>query len=188
MNIEKLQSILNSLAAKPRFVGVTYTSKSKGEKARYTMIIGASYIETLKKSILELETRANELETLSKEWGLPFEAVEKAYIDTLASWDKSLQAQEAGEQNENYTKKDMYNFIAPGLKVNKNDNRLEISGLVQAKKILEEGRESIKKSSDLVKAKLKLAELCPMGKYRSLSVAPENMESVRANGESLEFD
>jgi hypothetical protein len=106
----------------------------------------------------------------------------------MASIRKSLDSNKLGTVSEDYTKKDTYNPTdVPGVKENKNNGTLELSGLLHSKVILEAGqpRKAVK-SSELTLAKNWLKRQTPQGNYRSFKI--ENIQTMKMNGETLEVN
>lgn len=158
----------------PSFVGVTYTSKSSGETARYTFLIGASYLNTLRKSLAELEV----LPAVS--------ALEiQAKTEVKASLEKSIAAHEAGTQSEDYTKKGMYSDVVPGIK-EFNDGTCEIAGLQIARKVITPGTFKTVKSAPLTILKDGYRKQLTITKYRTLAIDESHLHSVRVGGTEIE--
>lgn len=160
----------------PRFVGVTYRSKSTGELARHTFIIGADYRNTVEKSLVELNRIAPTLH------GIDLEAANKVQ----ASLTKSLLAIESGTENPDYTKAGMYESICPGLKISLADGSLELCGLSHGKTVIEAGEAKPDTRRPLTVAQDKLKKALPIGKYRTLAIDAGALESVRVGGSEIE--
>lgn len=170
-----------------QFVSLTYTSKNTGETARFTLIIGAKYTKVIEDSILELELTKNKLREFSQEWNLSFVIVQLAYEELLISLGNSLEAQKRGEANPDYTKRENYEHITTGLKKNLSDGTLEICGLEHSRKILVKGFKQIRESSEKTIAKNNLRKMLPIARYRTLCVDSECLDTMKVNGETLEF-
>ena len=156
-----------------RFASLTYTAKESGETARHTVLLGFSYRKAVENSLLELEISRSGLSGI--------EAV--AADELMESFRKTL----AGTQD-GYTKADIYADTAiSGLKVNKNDNSLQLFGLVQSKVILVPGFHKVVKSAEKTIAKNKLRKELPVGKFREYALDSGAIHAARVNGETLEF-
>ena len=180
MNKEAIQAIakrLNELSGKCQFASFTYTSKSSGERARFTFALGAKYLNLLEASILEMETRQKPTE--------PIEA--QAFENVLASLKESFEKQSKGEQSDNYTKKGQYLHIAPNLQLNLNDGTLEISGKLHAKTVLEPGVHKSVNSRPLTIAQNAIKNDLPVSKWRTLAIDFGALETAKINGETIEF-
>ncbi len=164
----------------PSFVGLTYTSKSTGETARYTLNIGTSYLNLLKKSLSELDNIVG----TNGLTGIEADA-EKAVRASLL---KSIAAHEKGEQNPDYTKAGMYECLTEGVKQSKVDGTYEICGIQVAKKVLIPGTYKTVNSSALTLAKQTITGLLSSSKYRTLCIDAGNLESVRVGGTEIEVD
>jgi len=156
-----------------RFASLTYTAKESGETARHTVLLGFNYRTAVEKSLLELEISFPSLSGI--------EAV--AAEELIESFRKTLN----GTQDA-YTKADIYADTAvPGLKVNTNDNSLQLFGLVQSKVVLVPGVHKVVKSADKTIAKNKLRKSLPIGKFREYALDSGAIRTARVNGEVIEF-
>lgn len=189
MEIKQLHSELNEISGKAQFASVTYASKSTGEVARHTLIIGARYENVLRDSILALSlVTGDELATIASEQGAALIEAEKAKEELAASLAESLQKHLVGEQNKDYTKQGVYARIGNGMTVSLNDGSFELHGLSHSKKVLTEGVHKLVKSSGKTKCKNALRKLLPLGKYRTLALDAGAVQTVRLNGETIEFE
>ena len=156
-----------------RFASFDYTAKGSGEKARHTVLLGFSYKTCLKNSLRELKEIRPNLDGI--------DAI--AADELLASLQKSLDGTQDG-----YTKGHVYADTAiSGLKVNTNDNSLQLFGLAHAKVVLVPGTYPVVKSSPKTLAKEKLKKELPIGKFREYALDGEVIHSARVNGETIEF-
>ena len=177
-NVAVAQLIAKSAAIgnNVRFVGVTYRSKSTGELARHIIIVGASYVNTLKTSIELLGAKISSLSGIEAQAG----------ANVLASLTKSLTAHLNGEQSEDFTKKDMYVPVCTGIKASLNDGTLELCGLSHSKVVLEPGIDRPDTRRPLTKAQDKIKHDLPISKFRTLAIDMGTLESVRIGGTELE--
>jgi hypothetical protein len=170
-----IDGLKNAVGA--RFVGVTYQSKSTGEVARFVLLVGVNYDEVVKASITELEIQRPNLR------GIDLQACD----ELLASFNATLEAHKVGEENPDYTKAGMYATITKGIKINLNDNTLEIAGLVHSKVVIHEGKRKKVKSRPLTIAKNDLRGACRIGKWRTLALDAE-LVKAKFNGETLDLN
>lgn len=177
--IAKLSAAIAKLDGNVRFVGVTYRSKSTGELARHTLLIGANYRNVIVKSMEEL-TRM--LPTLTNPLDI------QAANELIASFSKSLLALDAGIPHPGNTKPELYETICPGLRMSKNDGSLELCGLAVAKKVLEAGEHKVVKSRPLTLAKNALKKGLPASKYRTLAIDAGAFDSIRIGGKEIEVE
>lgn len=195
-----------------RFVGVTYRTKESGELARRVMILGASYENVLTSSLDILRTRKDiathaavtkELQNAiaSSVTGSPerkaanaalkgfqsmIGAENAAAAELFCSYEKSLAAHAKGEENADYTKAGLYETICPGVKVSRADGTFELSGLTHSKRVLEEGTFKAVNSSDKTIAKRAIEKALPAGKFRTLALDVDCLESVRIGGSEID--
>lgn len=176
-NITKeIHEKLREITGKSQIIGLTYTSKSSGERARYRVQVNVNYGACLERSKLELEILKP---TLS---GLDLEACEALE----ASIRKSLEANAKGEQSEDFTKRGIYAKIdGTPLQVNLNDGTFELSGLVLSKTIEVPGFFKTVNSKPLTIAKNKIEKTLPKGKWRTFTLDKEAFESARICGEEI---
>lgn len=197
-----------------KFVGVTYRSKESGELARHTLILGASYQNTVKASLDLLTSRpfigadmqqtkalADAVKATVKDTKerKAANAALKAFQETIGaeraaaselalSLFATLEAGTRGEQNPGYTKAGVYETICEGLKVSRTDGTFELCGLAHSKVTLEAGTYALVNSSAKTLAKEAIREALPIGKYRTLSLDAGAMESVRIGGRDIDCE
>jgi hypothetical protein len=174
--------ILEAIAAQAglaRFASFTYTTKTTGETARYTLQLGFSYRNSLQRSLMELEVDSQIMT-----------GVERLAADELI---KSMKASLDGTQSK-YTKKDIYqpykdengNTIQ-GIKVNTNDGSIKVFGLVHSKVQISPATIEKKsfESSDLTLAKNRLRKNLPIGKFCEFDLG--HLSVAKISGETLEL-
>lgn len=159
-----------------RFVGVTYTAKTTGEVARHVLNVGIDYENCVRNSIIELESM---IPTLT------YDVQHEAATELLGSFRNTLHNMAQGLSNDNYTKKDIYVNICPGLKVNITDGTFELQGLQVSKKVITPGTYKTVKSRPLTVAKNELRSLLSVGSFRTLACDLGALESVRIAGTEL---
>lgn len=173
-----IQELLQSFAGQARFVGLTYRTKSSGELARWTLIIGTRYSRVLADSRLEAELMLPHLSGIDSE----------ACKLVIASLDQSILSHQNGEQHPDYTKREMYVPICVGLNLFLKDYSLEIAGLKHNKMIIEPGVFKQVKSSELTIAKNKIRAQLSISRYRTFALDSNHALSARLQGETIEFD
>lgn len=159
---------------RPQFVSFLYTSKTDGSTARYTLILGASYLNLLERSKLELELS---MSTIAPE-------LRKAADDVLESINKSIAAHKAGTQSDDYTKKGQYTQIEGGLNIN-TDNTFQMFGLLHSKVVLVPGTPKKTKSSPHTIAKNIIRKMLPISKFREFALDLGHIRTVRMDGQTL---
>jgi len=165
----------------PQFASFTYLSKSDKSVSRYTVILGATYLNLLRKSITELEILMGEV---TDKTTIEFQGM----VEVMKSLTKSVVAHENGEQNEDYTKKGQYTPVHNGLNINQTDNTLQLFGLLHSKVVLKKGEDRKPvKSRPLTIAKNAARRLLSISKFREFALDCSNVESARINGETLEI-
>lgn len=178
--ILRLKNEIEAINATGRatFIGITYTAKGTGDTSRYVLNLGVSYLNAVAKAIQELSCVARE--TLS---GLEIEALD----NVLKSYQNTLDKAAVGEQNDAYTKKDVYLDIVPGLKMSLNDYSLELHAMLVSKKVLVAGEEKKPKvSRPLTIAQDKFKKGLAVSKYRSFCLDVGCLDSIRIGGSELE--
>lgn len=178
--VESLVNAFQQIEGKCQFVGFTYTSKSTGEVARYTLRIGTDYKTLVENSILEMDTRETEFRAgpLGNE---AFGAVRASLVESLA-------AMAEGREHIGFTKAGMYSPICPGIKMSLRDGSLEICGVQHSRAVIVPGVYKTVNSRPLTIAKDKIRGALPVAKYRTLAIDPGTIHGARINGETLDFD
>jgi hypothetical protein len=155
-----------------KFGSFTYTSKTSGEVARHTVILGMSYHELVRQSVEELSAltttnvgKWNELQVL-------------AAREVMVSLEKTLAAHAVGQQNDDYTKKDVYISIGNGISLNTNDNTLQLFGLASKKVVITPGVFKSVKSAPLTLAKNEIRNLLSVSKFREFALDVSQIESI----------
>lgn len=164
-----------------QFLSFTYLSKGAGELARHTLIAGFNYHTLVEKSVKELET------IIALEAAGWSELQKTAANEVLASLRKTLAAHAQGEQNEDYTKRNQYIPIGNGMNLNTSDNTIQFFGLAHAKAVIVPGVYPKVNSRPLTIAKNEIRDRLSVAKFREFAVDPENVASVRVNGDTIEF-
>ena len=175
MNLVSAIDFINALGGIQgcRFASLTYTAKESGEVARHTVLLGFSYRKSVENSLLELEIQRPSLTGI--------DAI--AADELLESFRKTLNGTQDG-----YTKAEIYADTAiSGLKVNTNDNSLQLFGLTHAKVVLIPGAFKTVKSAPKTIAKNAIRKALPVGKFREYAIDSGAIHAARVNGEVIEF-
>lgn len=173
MNITEILTSNN----RPQFASFTYRSKSDGSLARYTVILGFKYTNLVEKSKTELELAMKDIE----------QDLIPAANAVMESINKTLTAHANGTQSDDYTKKGMYEPLGNGVNLNKNDNTIQVFGLVQSKVVIEEGTKKETKSAPFTIAKNKIRKMLSMSKFREFAFDLGNIEQVKVDGDTIHF-
>lgn len=155
-----------------KFGTLTYTSKSSGEVARHTIILGMSYNELIHRSVEELSALTT---TNVGKWT---ELQSQAAREVMVSLEKTLAAHALGKQNEDYTKKDTYISIGNGISLNTTDNTLQLFGLSYTKVVLKIGVFKKINSAPLTLAKNEIRNQLSISKFREFALDASQIESI----------
>lgn len=163
-------TIVNGLNNGCRFVSFTYNPKDNNGSYRYTILLGIKYLNLIKSSL-------NKLQSLKTSCQLQSQAKQEI-VDSLS--------QSLTGTNNKYTKQDVYIQLGNGVKINQNDNTIEIDGLVISKKTLIEPT-NLKKvnSKPLTIEKNKIRKSLPIGKYRSFCLDKGCLDKVSIQGKII---
>jgi hypothetical protein len=167
-----------------KFAGITYTAKGTGEKARYVVLLGASYENLTAKNLAKLVEKFPAIAAIvgsaTDTKNFTFETVqETAAAELIASCNKSLHCIETGEKNDTYTKSEVYEEIAKGIKKSKNDDSLELSGIVISKVVEIPGIYKTVKSSEKTLAKREIEKSFEKSKFRTFKLGKDNFHALR---------
>ena len=161
-----------------KFISFEYTNAQE-EKARYTLQTGFDYLETVKKSLLELETESADDQTTFQ----AIEALKESFTKTI------------NNQQDKYTKEGMYHSFEfngetiKGLKIDMQSGKIYLNGLVQSKTILEEGKEkkrSISKNP-VIARKNEIKKSLPVSKFREFKIDINSLSKAKINGQTITF-
>jgi len=165
-----------------KFASLTYLSKKANELARYNVSLGFSYHNLVEKSVTELEIIMAENETV---WN-PLQ--KQAAANVMASLKKTLAAHAAGEQNEDYTKRDQYIALGNGVSLNTSDNTIQLFGLVNSKVVLVKGEYKTVNSRPLTIEQDKIRKQLSISKFREFALDLSQVAQVKVNGETMEME
>lgn len=170
---------LEALAPRAHFISADYTSKSRGERARYTLRMGNSYRNLCLNSLTEIEIRLKDAVGIER----------MALLWYRQSIQESIKAMDEGRYHINNKKAGLYRGICPGVKVALNDLTCEIQGVLHAYKPLEAGDPimPVNHRNALNAAKAKLRPQLPIGKWVTLCLEFPHMGIIKLNGDTLEL-
>ncbi len=146
--------------------------------SRYTILLGTSYIHLLEKSLLELEIQFNENKFKTELELLAAETIKESLTTSLTE-------QKKGEQHPDYTKKDLYISIVPGLLINPNDSSFQLFGLVQSRTVLIPGIHKKVMSAPLTIAKNEIRKSLPINKFREFALDFDTVQQCKIAGDTI---
>lgn len=190
--IEKLKvlaEVAKSTANGARFASILYRTIEKrnaagkvvegGELSRYRLLLGCSVENAYKADIRRLKGRLSRLPATDS---LRREAIEAI----LASRNESLTV--GIGNNSKYTLKDVYETIAPGIRLHSETGEIYIFGRSLGKTVITPGVHKHVNSAPLTIAKREESKSLPGGKWRTFKVELGNLKDIRANGNTIELE
>jgi hypothetical protein len=184
-----LQDFINAMNESngPKFVGFTYTNKF-GETASRVIQINTSYKNALNK---DLEIVANVEFPTQDEFSHETFVIAKAELIksiklSLGKIDNTMTAKEI-EKHSNRSKgqTEGYIQIAKNVRYNIEQGNIHFFAKEVSKKVLVEGEYPQKNKREKTKAKDYIKKYMKSSKYRTFIIP--NIETMRVNGETLEF-
>lgn len=162
-----------------KFVSLTYTAKKSGETSRYTFRMGVDYASVCQDDITELEIQLRDAT-----------GIRKFVIEAqIASLKESILARQEGREHADYTKAGVYRQICPGVKLNLNDNTLEVGGFQHSRKVLVAGEHKpTNYRSEETRLKAEIRKGLKVGKFRTLALDEGQIHGVKLNGEEISFE
>lgn len=169
MNIDAIKQALSVKGS--RFASLVYRN-AQGELARHTILLGVDYSKAQAKDLARLLCLQPRLQGVERQ----------ACDELIESMKKPV------GQNDAYTCQGVYETISQGLKIHKEKGEVHLMGFSIRKEVLEQGTpKKLVNSSDKTLAKNKLRYLGRLAKVRQFKLVAENIQSIRANGKTLEF-
>lgn len=179
--LEKLAEIGN----RAQFASLIYTSKESGETARHTLILGASYVEMVRKAKLALELVP---ESELVELGIDSTLAAQAKADVLKSFSKTLATTGQGLVNEDYSNRNTYLATAiPGVKLNITSGELALFGLALSRVVITPGVHKQVNSKPLTIAKRKIERHVRTLSPKTFIVKAELFDTMQLNGATIEL-
>lgn len=167
-----MSKLLNKIAEqskKARFASFLYKN-SKNEVARYKIQLGFNYINLVEKSALQLELESENMQ------GQTLEAAKAL----LASFQRTIEGSNSNPAKAAYKPvKDSQGNMVQGVRLNQNDNSLQVYGLICSKVVIENA-EPIKPPSNM---KAILRSNLPVGRFREFNL--ENVKVAKMDGDTL---
>ncbi len=168
-----VQTIRGLAGSGCRLACLTYESKGSGEIARHTIALGVSLENAYRKDLATLEGKRPALE------GIKAVACDEMIASLKNSLEKGI-----GE-NDNYTNKDTYIHIAPGVKLHEEAGKLHIYGFTVRKETIVEGTFKKVDSNAKTLAKKELQKGLKTSKFRQFAV--DSLEVAALQGKRLVF-
>jgi hypothetical protein len=188
------------------FAGLNYTN-GHGEHANNTIIIGVSYDNVLEKSRKQLIAKmqidlglnviADDAKNddglftihaeriVTMDYAKTDDTTRAAASELLLSIYNSINNRKQGKANDAYTKAETYTALFHGIKVHKENETLELSGLAYRKRIITEGDYPVVNSRPKTIAKARLRNALPLGKWRTYRL--DKAHTIRRSGDTLFF-
>jgi hypothetical protein len=164
-----------------RFASFTYESKETGEVSRYLLLLGVDLYRLYESDRLTLAEMLPSLDGLHRDAA---DALLRSIDESLAKGLGNNAAYTHGPQQG-----DTYLPVpgVPGMKLNKNDGTLHLSGLLQSKTVIVEGtpRKPVA-SKPLTLAKREIERTLRRGKIRQFALP--NVHRAKLNGTVLELE
>lgn len=151
---------MKELAVQEEIVEIEY--ETEYDRSVYTFIVGVTLEDLYRADLVRLEqAKAQETEAID------LEAIEALQKSIKKSLDVGI------GNNPDYTKRDVYEHVAPGFKMHRDTGEVYVFGIVTNKEVLEVKKERpVRKSSDKTLAKDRMRRKHTIsGKFREFSVA-----------------
>lgn len=178
MNKQKFVSELAKLRSSATFLSVMGYRNEHSEVADYSLIFHMSYKNAIKRSLLTMKELVpnDDLEARAKE-------------ELLVSFETSLRKMEETPEEELqdhflHFKDDNGSYIK-GVKLHIETGTLHLYGLVNHKRVLMPGFYPEVNRRPLTIVKDKLRRKCPVGKFRSFRMTPDQVNSISVENLSL---
>lgn len=170
-----INSIKSYLKNGARFASFMYKNK-QGEISIVTLLLGVNITNAYKhdlKEAIRFEAK-DEVELLAKQ-------------EIIKSLENSIENHAKGKTNNNYKLKNLYKNLGKGIKINKETNKILISGVLINKQIIVHGDYKQVKHSAKTLAKFRISEKFKSKVYRNFILDSECISGIKYNGEILEF-
>lgn len=178
MDQQAFVSELAKLRPSSTFLSLIGYRNEHSEVADYSIVFHISYENALKRSLVALETvvPADDMEARAKQ-------------DLIDSYQKSLNKMATTpmeELEDAYTHfKDENGSYIKGVKLHTATGVLHLYGLVNSKRVIMPGSYPKRNHRELTLAKKKLAQLCPVDKFRQFKILPSNLDRISVENLSL---
>lgn len=151
---------MKELAVQEEIVEIEY--ETEFDRAVYTFVVGVTLESLYRADLVRLEqAKAQETEAID------IEAIEALQESIRKSLEVGI------GNNPNYTKRDVYEHVAPGFKAHRETGEIYVFGIVTNKEVLEVKKDRpVRKSSDKTLAKDRMRRKHTLsGKFREFKVA-----------------
>lgn len=178
MNQEKFVSELGKLRSSATFLSVMGYRNEYSEVADYSIIFHISYLNAVKRSLATLQGL------------IPHDTLEaQAQDELIESFQTSLRKMEETPEEELqpwflHFKDDDGSYIK-GIKLHLETHTLHLYGLVNHKRVLMPGSYPEVNSKPLTLVKNKLRRMCPVGKFRTFRMKPNQVDRISVENLSL---
>ena len=199
-----LSEIASTQTTGARLASFTYTAKGSGERARHTVALGISIENAYRRDLVVLKNKSKSIQHKTFELKKALEEksnsefrpvnlenelnsleIEKQACQELI--DSLTESLEKGVGNNSaYTCKDVYIPLCRGVKLQKENGQVHVTGFALSKVVLEPGEHKKVNSSPKTIAKDKLRKIMKSGKFRQF-VLPA-LSVAKINGKTLEID
>lgn len=184
----KFNDIIETVA-KPTFVGIqNYLSSTSGELANHVILCNFSYKNAVLRDLSKLQNcNISDVETIAKNSGLSIDLINEAIEKLKTSFINNMNKETASAQS--LAQKDTFTVISDAVKVHNETKQIYIYGLAVAKKVIEKGEYKSVNSRPLTIAQNEVKKYFNFStdKYRQFIVNPENLSSVKINGQELDI-
>ena len=184
----KFNDIIESVT-RPTFVGIqNYLSSTSGELSNHVILCNFSYKNAVERDLKKLENcTENDLIAIAINSGLSIDLISQA-VDKLKQSFINNQNKETAS-NQSLAQKDTFTVISDAVKIHNETKQVYIYGLAVAKKIIEKGEYKSVNSRPLTIAQNEVKKYFNFStdKYRQFIVNPENLSSVKINGQELDI-
>lgn len=184
----KFNDIIETVA-KPTFVGIqNYLSSTSGELANHVILCNFSYKNAVLRDLSKLQNcNISDVETIAKNSGLSIDLINEAIEKLKTSFINNMNKETASAQS--LAQKDTFTVISDAVKIHNETKQIYIYGLAVAKKVIEKGEYKSVNSRPLTIAQNEVKKYFNFStdKYRQFIVNPENLSSVKINGQELDI-
>lgn len=184
----KFTDIIESVN-RPTFVGINnYLSSTSGELANHVILCNFSYKNAVLRDLSKLQNcTINDIEAIAKNSKLSVDLISEAIEKLKNSFINNMNKETAS--NQSLAQKDAFTVISDAVKVHNESKQIYIYGLAISKKVIEKGEYKSVNSRPLTIAQNEVKKFFNFSsdKYRQFIVNPENLSSVKINGEELEL-
>ena len=183
----KFSDIIESIS-RPTFVGINnYLSATSGELSNHVILCNFSYKNAVLRDLSKLQNcNINDIQTIANNSGLPIDLINEAIEKLKTSFINNMNKETAS--NQSIAQKETFTVISDAVKVHNETKQIYIYGLAVSKKVIEKGEYKTVNSRPLTIAQNEVKKFFNFStdKYRQFIVNPENLSSVKINGQELE--